>query len=191
MSVEILGESYDVNIKQLRLINKNISKLPESIGKLVNLKELHLDKNQLTVIPESIGNLVRLEYLVLDYNRLTSLPESIDKLVNLIYLYLSCNQLENLPKSIGKLINLKLLDLDNNQLKILPTSILNIKKSLRIWVNAYEINNLSTDIEFLIFSYLDKELTNLPTGLKEIWIEREHKNLNHKLPFGCVIKYFE
>jgi hypothetical protein len=34
-------------------------------------------------------------------------------------------------------------------------------------------------------------LTNLPTGLKEIWIKHEDKRLNHKLPFGCVIKYFE
>jgi hypothetical protein len=33
-------------------------------------------------------------------------------------------------------------------------------------------------------------LTNLPTGLKEIWIKKEKQNLNHKLPFGCVIKYY-
>jgi hypothetical protein len=39
---------------------------------------------------------------------------------------------------------------------------------------------------------LNKELTNLPAGLKEIWIREKNKNekLNHKLPFGCVIKYF-
>jgi hypothetical protein len=30
----------------------------------------------------------------------------------------------------------------------------------------------------------------LPTGLKEIWIRTEDNRLNHKLPFGCVIKYF-
>jgi hypothetical protein len=57
-------------------------------------------------------------------------------------------------------------------------------------VSAYEINNLLADTEFLIFYHLDKELTNLPAGLKEIWITREKKGLNHKLPFGCVIKYF-
>jgi hypothetical protein len=49
---------------------------------------------------------------------------------------------------------------------------------------------LLANIEFLIFSWLDEELTNLPTGLKEIWIKREISRLNHKLPFGCVIKYF-
>jgi hypothetical protein len=81
--------------------------------------------------------------------------------------------------------------LNNNQLNNLPTSILNIKKSLYLDTRAYEINNLLADTEFLIFSYLDKELTNLPTGLKEIWIQMEKKGLNHKLPFGCEIKYFE
>jgi hypothetical protein len=46
------------------------------------------------------------------------------------------------------------------------------------------------DTEFLIFSRLDEELTNLPTGLKEIWIGAEDEELNHKLPFGCVKKHF-
>jgi hypothetical protein len=57
-------------------------------------------------------------------------------------------------------------------------------------VSSYEINNLSTDTEILIFSNLEEELTNLPTGLKEIWTYKVNKKLNHKLPFGCVIKYF-
>jgi hypothetical protein len=60
-----------------------------------------------------------------------------------------------------------------------------------MYVSSYEINNLSEDTEFLIFTCLNEELTNLPTGLKEIFIGERNKNekLNHKLPFGCVIKY--
>jgi hypothetical protein len=49
---------------------------------------------------------------------------------------------------------------------------------------------LLADTEFLIFSILVEELTNLPTGLKEVWVKKENSGLNHKLPFGCVIKYF-
>jgi hypothetical protein len=78
--------------------------------------------------------------------------------------------------------------LDNNHLVYVPTSILNIKKSLSIYTDSYEIDNLDLDTEVLIFSELDKELTNLPTGLKELWIKKG--KINHKLPFGCVIKYF-
>jgi internalin A len=192
MFVQILGKSYNVNTGKLVLRHKGISELPESIGKLVNLTYLDLSVNQLTTIPESTGKLVNLTYLDLSVNQLTTIPKSIDKLVKLIKLFLNNNLLTTLPESIGKLVNLQYLYLDGNQLTTLPKSILNVKKSLYITKSAYEINNLSPDTKFLIFSWLDMELTNLPTGLKEIWIWNQHKNpsLDHKLPFGCEIKYF-
>jgi Leucine-rich repeat (LRR) protein len=169
MSISILGKSYDTNKSGLYLGYSYISELPESIGELVNLKDLVLYWNKLTTLPESIGNLVNLKNLYLEGNQLTTLPES-----------------------IGKLINLKELRLTHNRLTYLPKSIVNIKNSLDISVNSYEINNLSVDTEFLIFSQLYDKLTNLPTGLKEILVREECKNvkLNHKIPFGCVIKYF-
>ena len=191
MLVQILGKSYDINIEQLNLYDNGISELPESIEKLINLQILELNYNRLKTIPKSIIKLVKLERLFLSNNQLTTLPESIGELINLKKLYLHFNQLKKLPESIGKLVKLEELILYNNRLTNLPTSILNIKNSLTVYADSYEINNLSPDTEFLIFSYLDKELTNLPTGLKEIWVKEENKKLNHKLPFGCVIKYFE
>jgi Leucine-rich repeat (LRR) protein len=185
MSVEILGVLYDINTKLLDLAGEHISGLSKSNGKLVK---------QMSELPKSIGKLVKLETLTLANNQLEVIPESIGRLLNLKELYLSNNQLITLPESIGKLLNLKELHLNYNRLNNLPSSILNIKKSLRIHINAYEINNISLDTEFLIFTHLNEELTNLPIGLKEIWIEKEgykNKNLNHKLPFGCVIKYFD
>jgi Leucine-rich repeat (LRR) protein len=191
MYIEILGKSYDINMTELSLSRNQLTTLPESIGELVNLTYLNLYHNQLQVIPESIGKLVNLTYLDLSYNQLTALPEPIGNLINLTNLYLHDNQLTLLPESIGKLVNLRHLYLYGNQLTTLPKSILNIKKSLGITKSAYEIDNLSLDSEFLIFSWLDKELINLPTGLKEIWIVEQKENLNHKLPFGCVIKYYK
>ncbi len=110
--------------------------------------------------------------------------------INIDVLCLYDREISKIPESIGNLVKLQCLSLTNNQLKNLPTSILNIKNSLYLDIRAYEINNLQVDTEFLIFSWLGKELTNLPTELKELWIETEDKKLNHKLPFGCVIKYF-
>ena len=171
MEVEILGEKYSIDINSLDLgskyISKYISEFPNSIEKLVNLK-----------------------YLSLCYNQLTSLPESIGKLTNLQMLNLYNNQITTLPESIGKLTNLKYLSLYNNQITILPTSILNIKESLCIFESGYSIDNLDLYSEILIFTDLDKELTNLPPNLKEIWIKKENLSFNHKLPFGCVIKYY-
>jgi Leucine-rich repeat (LRR) protein len=167
MFVQILGKSYDINTKKLDLYSKNISELPESIGDLVNLKKLCLKSNQLTTLPESIG-----------------------ELINLRLLDLADNQLKTLPESIGNLTNLKNLCLGNNQLSSLPKSILNIKKSVGTNVSSYEINNLLADTEILIFYELKEELTNLPINLKELWVKVGNVELNHKLPFGCVIKYF-
>jgi internalin A len=190
MLVQILGKSYNVNTKELILSHNQLTTLPESIGNLVNLQYLNLCYNQLTILQEPIDNLVNLKELYLDHNKLTTLPELIGNLVNLTYLSLGYNQLTALPESISRLVNLKYLYLNNNRLTTLPASILNITKSLQIYVESYEINNLQANTEFLIVSWLDKELTNLPTGLKEIWIKCEKKGLNHKLPFGCKIKYF-
>jgi Leucine-rich repeat (LRR) protein len=190
MSVKILDSLYNANTERVMLDHKGLTELPESIVRLVNLRVLELSNNKITLLPESIAELVNLETLFLNSNLLSILPESIGKLINLKGLFLNNNLLTVLPESIGKLSNLQYLDLYYNQLNSLPKSFLNIKKSLRINVDAYEIDNLSPDADFLMFSYLDKELTNLPVGLKEIWIDKQKENLNHKLPFGCEIKYF-
>jgi Leucine-rich repeat (LRR) protein len=192
MTAKIFGNSYDINAKTLILYDTKLEYLPESISKFVNLKILNLSRNNLVVLPSSIGKVINLNYLYLPYNRLTTIPESIGELINLKELHLQNNQLANLPESIGNLVGLQELWLDNNQLTSLPKSILNIKNSLYILENSYKINDLSSDAEILLFFELDKELTNLPINLKELWIKEAHKNekLNHKIPFGCVIKYY-
>jgi hypothetical protein len=46
------------------------------------------------------------------------------------------------------------------------------------------------ETEILIFYDLKTELTNLPVDLKEIWINKNLKAINIKLPFGCEIKHY-
>jgi hypothetical protein len=80
--------------------------------------------------------------------------------------------------------------LDDNKLSYLPKSILDIKNSLMIDTTGYQINNLSPDCEFLIFSYLFDSIDNLPFGIKEIWLKKSITVYKIKLPFGCEIKYY-
>ena len=68
--------------------------------------------------------------------------------------------------------------------------ILKIKEILDIDETSYEINNLDMDCEILIFSCLKININNLPINLKEIWLNKEIKNIHIKLPFNCEIKYF-
>jgi Leucine-rich repeat (LRR) protein len=95
-----------------------------------------------------------------------------------------------LPDSIGNLINLQELYLSNNKLESLPTSILKIKRALLMDHTAYQINNLNMEAEILIFSHLEKQLTNLPISLREIWIKQGNPHIEHKLPFNCELKYY-
>jgi hypothetical protein len=78
----------------------------------------------------------------------------------------------------------------NNQLKCLPFTILKIKNALRINETSYQINNLDPETEMLIFSKPDGQLTNLPISLKELWIKKDYCRIDHKLPFGCELKYY-
>jgi hypothetical protein len=87
------------------------------------------------------------------------------------------------------LINLRELRLYKNQLKSLPSAILNVKNILQIDETSYQINNLDMESEILIFYILNKQLTNLPTSLKQLWIKQDRCS-NHKLPFGCELKYY-
>jgi Leucine-rich repeat (LRR) protein len=167
-----------------------LDSLPKSICELTELQALYLHNNNFTNFPESICRLDNLNTITMSDNKLFVLPESIGVLINLNKLILNSNLLTFLPESIGKLVNLKCLNLENNRLNYISRSIANIKESLVIHKSTYEIDNLSVNTEFLIFTDLTEELTNLPTGLKELWIKSGKKNLNHKLPFGCVIEYF-
>jgi Leucine-rich repeat (LRR) protein len=190
MNIEILGKIYNVECEVLDLTSKNIKHIPVSIGNLTNLKELDLYRNKINTLPDSIGNLINLHKLNLSYNQINNLPDSIGNLINLQILSICYNQINTLPDSIANLINLQELYLHNNKITILPYEILKIKKALVIDETSYEINNLNVETEILIFSDLKTELTNLPVGLKEIWINKFLKVTNIKLPFGCKIKRY-
>ncbi len=104
------------DLVSLRLVDNQLTKLPDSIGNLTKLRELRLYKNQLKTLPDSIANLQKLTHLSLSFNRLTVFPECIAQLTNLTGLRLNGNQMVVLPQSITKLTNLTYLDITGNPL---------------------------------------------------------------------------
>ena len=105
---------------------------------------------------------------------------------------LCCLGLTSLPVEIGNLVNLEWLYLSNNKLTSLPVEILNIIKILVIDDTSYQINNISYDTKFLIFSNLNNNLENLPIILKTLYIHKRIDLTEHtiKLPFSCVIERY-
>jgi Leucine-rich repeat (LRR) protein len=97
------------------------------------------------------------------------------------------NYLESLPDSIGDLPKLDELYLSENKLRALPQNIFNIR-FVHIRSNGYQINNLDPECEFIIINSLGDPLTNLPMGLKELWLDSPLVELDQiKIPFGCKI----
>ena len=87
-------------------------------------------------------------------------------------------------------INLQYLYLENNQLSSLPSEIKTITNKLEINKTSYEINNLNIECEFIIFNSLNVSINNLPINVKEIWLNKNIKEYDIKLPFNCKILYF-
>jgi hypothetical protein len=73
-----------------------------------------------------------------------------------------------LPSEISKLCNLQELYLDES---------------------SYEINNLNLDCEVLILEKIYGKITNLPYGLKTIYLSKDVDVSMIKIPFGCEINY--
>lgn len=191
MNLNILWFDYNIETTtQIFLNSYNLINVPTKIAMLNNLQKIFLHNNKLTSLPKELWMLSNLKVLYLANNYLTLISPEIGKLKNLKEIDLINNKLVELPAEIGTLVNIEHLYLFNNKLKKLPREILNILNKLDIDETSYDIDNLDENIEFIIFNSLNKEVTNLPVTLKEIWIT---KNINLsliKIPFGCELNYF-
>ena len=110
-------------VKEIKLIECELTILPEDIGCLDHLTVLRIRDCNLSTLPTSIGRLFALQQLLLSENEITTLPNSIGDLRSLRLLTLSKNKLTALPENIGNLKSLTLLSLEENELSSLPKSI--------------------------------------------------------------------
>lgn len=95
---------------------KNISIIPESLGDLIHLTFLDLKDLRVTKLPDSIGKLVKLEKLYLtNLIRLETLPDSIGNCTNLIALS-ARSSLKKLPSTMENLKKLESIDVGGTPL---------------------------------------------------------------------------
>jgi len=172
----------------------------------LNLKRLELGWNAITIIPPEISNLINIQRITLNNNGITKIPPELGKLTNLKELFLNNNKITEIPIELYQLTKLNTLDLEQNNItkvKFAPTLIKFLSKihDLKINMSSYNIRNLDTGCEVLIFTriYIQNHLTNLPANLKFICIsekvenhysEKNPDNIKIYFPTGCEIIYF-
>ncbi len=103
-------------LETLMLRNNHISVLPDSITQLQNLEKIDMERNQLRELPEQIGALQKLEQLCLDFNPIERLPESIGQLKKLYSLCLEESKLCKLPASMKDLEGIYWLSIEKSPL---------------------------------------------------------------------------
>jgi len=87
----------------LRFRDKDLIKIPDSIGKFKNLKQLSVTGCKIGDVHPNIGTLSNLEVLSLNRNNIKALPDTVSNLKNLRFLSLNDNPITTLPKSISEL----------------------------------------------------------------------------------------
>jgi len=114
--VEINGRQYPKNIKELRLFDCNLTKIPKNIIYFTELERLDLSNNFISKI-EYVNNLKNLVSLNLSYNEISEI-KNLDGLTNLEYLNLSYNCIKHI-QNLNPLKNLNYLDLNHNRIDTL------------------------------------------------------------------------
>lgn len=97
---ESLFELYDEKIPTIKIINKDIPKLPD-MSKFKTLDQLIIIESNLVDLHPSVGNLNNLEILVLPNNNIKKLPSEIGRLNNLLFLNIIGNKITEIPDEIS------------------------------------------------------------------------------------------
>lgn len=131
-------------IKELLLLNTEISMLPASIGDNTELCDLYIFDSQITSckFPNTIGQLKKLQSLVVSGTTIDKLPITIGNLESLEVLDISGTAIDMLPESIGRLKNLKTLDISDTMIKKIPDSISNLNRLDHFYLYGLTIDKM-------------------------------------------------
>lgn len=143
-NISIIGEI--TSLKELNIMNNDLTELPELFSNLKNLEYLNLTYNDFTEIPEVLFELPNLKHLEMVDCGLESLPEDIDRLSSLESLELRTNNLSEIPYSISNMNSLRYLGLANNNFYNFPNEILKLTSLEDLNLSSNHLVELPNDI---------------------------------------------
>ena len=171
--------------KYLWLQNKNLTSLPDGLGKL-NIYKAILTGNNLKEIPEQIFEINSLEDLILAVNPIKEFPCNLSRLKRLKSISVAETEIKEINCDLSQLDSLEHFDISRNGLTKFPEQIKTIPNLTWLSLNS----NLFTD-----FSFIDGRLKNLETlylytnKVKSISVETKFlENLKELLIFDNEIE---
>ena len=156
-----------LNFRRLRALDLQglvITKVPNSIGKLIHIKYLNLSSNWfIETLPDSITTLLNLQTLKLcDCKSLKELPKKFRKMISLKHLYNDgCYDLSHMPHGLGQMTSLQKLSLFTVSTSSHTGGLVELKG----------LNNLRGTLEIIHLERLEKANSN--SIVVNLW-EKQH-----------------
>ncbi|GAA94358.1 uncharacterized protein L969DRAFT_96502 [Mixia osmundae IAM 14324] len=139
------------NLRELRLSNLTIKKLPQSIRECPSLTRLDASNNRIVELDHiQLDEVTELTSLKFHNNRLWSLPAYFSKITGLKYLNISNNKFDTFPPVIASLVSLVDLDVSFNLLTELPESMADLLQLQRLIISGNAIARLPASFAKLV-----------------------------------------
>lgn len=121
------------SLKELRMSNMALKRVPASIRESTTLARLDLSCNRLADLESAqLSNISTLLSLKVQNNRLSSIPSYFLQMTSLKYLNISNNNFEEFPNIVCDMSNLVDLDVSFNNISALPSDMANLRSLERL-----------------------------------------------------------
>jgi leucine-rich repeat protein SHOC2 len=138
-------------LKQIALPGNPLTELPDALGDLASLERIDIGADKrlergLTSLPSSIGRLKKLDTIWTTDGRLETIPKEIGDCESMRTLYLNDQKIASLPRELGALTKLSWLHIKNNPLRALPEELLECPKLSEIDLSGCTFPAESMDV---------------------------------------------
>lgn len=138
------------HLRQLRLTNLALKRIPPGVRASASLTHLDLSNNRILQLEPSLEECRNLCSIKAQNNRLYQLPSWVPHVDSLRTLHLSNNRFDVLPPVLTKLGNLAELDVSFNNLHTLPPEIANLTQLVHLIVVSNSLEHLPDQMAQLV-----------------------------------------
>ena len=199
-TVPVILYPHAETIVSLNLSRNPMLEIPlDFVQSCTTLRELRLSNMAMKKVPQSIRHCTSLQWLDLSCNRIGDLDDAgLDGIQGLKYLKIQNNRMEKLPWYLPRLNHLKLLNISNNKFRRLPDVIPKMTRLVDLDVSFNMIEDLPEEMgelrELQRLILVGNRVSRFPPGCSTLQSLREldcRRNLISDLSVMCMLPRVE